>query len=82
MAGWEAHAAANDIDDSLHIFLRRFLVNAAGQRWLVDLDMAHSVHQQIGQLVRRIAAIAGDTADAHIDKWLVAGEEISSRLRW
>ena len=55
-------------------------MDAAGQGRLVNLHMAHSVHQQVGQFVGGVTPFPGHTAHAHVYKWLVSCKEFGSAL--
>ena len=76
MAGRESHSRSYDVYYLLHVLLRRFVVDPAGQRRLIDLCESHRVHQQVGQIVGRVDALTGNAAYAHIDKGLISREEL------
>ena len=78
MHGREAHAGADDVHDLTQVFFRRLVVYAGGQRRLIDAYMAHGVHEQIGEIVGRVAPFAGHAAHAHVHEGLVAGEELGA----
>mgnify|MGYP000019700452 CR=1 FL=1 len=80
MAGREAHAGAHHVHDFFQILFRGLVVDAAGQRGLVNPHVAHRVHQQVGQLVGGVPSVPGHAAHAHIHKWLVTGEELGTAL--
>ena len=80
VASREAHAGANNVDDLAQVLLGALVVNTAGQGRLVDLDVTHGVHQQIGEVVGGIGAGAGHAAERHVDERLIAGEELGSVL--
>ena len=75
MHGRKAHASANHIDNLFQVFPRRLVMHARGKGGLVNFHMAHRIHQQVGQLVGGVIALAGQAAHAHIDKGLVAGKK-------
>ena len=76
MDGRKAHARADHVDDLAQIGVRGAVVDARRQRRLVDAHVAHGVHEQIGQLVGGIEALAGEAAHAHVDEGLIAREEL------
>ena len=80
VAGGEAHAGANDVHDLAQVLLGALVVDTAGQGRLVDLDVAHSVHQQVSEVVGGVGAGTGHAAERHVDERLVAGEELGSVL--
>ncbi len=80
MHGRKAHASANHIDNLFQVFPRRLVMHARGKGGLVNFHMAHSIHQQVGQFVGGVIALAGQAAHAHIDKGLVAGKKFGAAL--
>ena len=80
VAGGEAHARANDVHDLAQVLLGALVVNTASQGRLVDLDVAHGVHQQVGEVVGGVGTGAGHAAERHVDERLVASEEFGGVL--
>ena len=78
--GREAHAGADDIHDFFQVLARGFVVHAGGQGGLVNLHMAHGVHEQIGELICGVLPFTGNAAHAHVDEGLIAGEEFGAVL--
>ena len=80
VAGREAHSRFHHVDDFFHVFLRRLVVDTAGQRRLVNLHEAHGVHNQIGQIVTGIAAATFLAANGEVDKRLITREIFRSQF--
>ena len=74
MAGREAHASADDIDDFLHVFLRRLIMNPAGQGWLIHLNEADGIHDEISQIVAGISASPFLTTYGAVYERLITGK--------
>ena len=55
-------------------------MDPAGQGRLVNLHVADSIHQQIRQVIGRVASVSRHAAYTHIDERLVSGEELGTAL--
>ena len=78
MAGWKAHAGTYHVHDLFQILFRGLIVDTAGQRRLIDLHMAHRVHEQVGQFIGGIPSFPGHSAHTHVDKGLVTRKELGA----
>ena len=72
VAGGHAGACCNYVRDFVQVLSWGQIVNAAGQRGLVQLYLAHSVHDEVSQFVHAVAAVALDAVGTHVDERHIA----------
>ena len=68
VAGLEAYAGFDDLDDLLEVFLGRSVVDARRQRGLVQAEILGGIHDHVGQPVAAITSVPLLPADHQIDE--------------